>query len=370
MDPAVPSSSARGYPCASCGSQLTYAPGTRALRCVSCGNRQPLELKPPATWTTPLRQALATGQGETPPTTPQDRQTLRCDDCGATLEVPADMVSARCDYCASHHMVPQAPAPGVLQPGSVVPLELDERAARARFQTWLAGLWFRPDALRREHTVSQLHAIYTPYWLLDARVDASFTAERGDAYWDDESVQEGGRTTTRRVRKIRWRRVHGTRQDAFERIQVCASAPLRARLPGLVDGMGALPREALCAYEPAVFAGYRAQRYSVELEEGWKLAWERMLDEVKRRCSSDVGGDEQRFLDVTATPSQEAFHLTLIPLYVLAYRYRAKVYNVVVHGLTGQVQGQAPWSVPKLAALGVTVVALLWALWWWFTHHR
>ena len=40
----------------------------------------------------------------------------------------------------------------------------------------------------------------------------------------------------------------------------------------------------------------------------------------------------------------------LLPTWSLAYRYNDKTYHVVVNGATGEVQGERPWSVAKIAA--------------------
>jgi len=50
----------------------------------------------------------------------------------------------------------------------------------------------------------------------------------------------------------------------------------------------------------------------------------------------------------------------LLPLYVAAYMFGAKTYRFVVNGQTGEVQGEAPISWAKVAAIvGVAVVVIL-----------
>ncbi len=367
MDP-TPSSTT--FPCQGCGSQLAYAPGTNTLVCVHCGLRQDIERSPALDTTLDLRHALSRGVGDAAQRPPGGVVTLRCDGCGATFQVPATLVTARCDYCASHKLVQHDQPDTTLAPALVVPFVLDDRAAAQRFHAWLGGLWFRPSNLRTHQTVADLHAIYTPYWLFDARLPASWTAERGDASWvDEETTGSDGKRSTQRVRKVTWSHVRGSRNDAFKRWQVCGSAPLRGRLKGLTDVLGPFPEEALSTYDPRFLAGFRAERYSVDLPDAWKLARSGMEEEVTRRCANDVGGDEQRNLVVRATPQDERVALALLPLHVLAYRYQAKVYNVLIHGVTGVVRGQAPWSIPKLAALAGAVVGVLVAIWWFWVRH-
>jgi len=56
----------------------------------------------------------------------------------------------------------------------------------------------------------------------------------------------------------------------------------------------------------------------------------------------------------------------LLPVYVGAYRFGEKVYQVVVNGRTGEVQGERPYSFWKifffalfLLALVITIISLV-----------
>ena len=51
----------------------------------------------------------------------------------------------------------------------------------------------------------------------------------------------------------------------------------------------------------------------------------------------------------------------LLPVWILAYRYGDKPYRVVVNAVTGQVNGERPWSIPKILAavfFGLVVLAI------------
>jgi hypothetical protein len=48
----------------------------------------------------------------------------------------------------------------------------------------------------------------------------------------------------------------------------------------------------------------------------------------------------------------------LLPVWIMAYRYRDQVYRFLVNGQTGRVTGQAPFSWKKVVAVSA-VVALL-----------
>src|SRR5262249_11676948 len=117
---------------------------------------------------------------------------------------------------------------------------------------------------------------------------------------------------------------------------------------------------ALVPYSPEYLAGFRAERYAVELGEGWAEAQKHVENEQEKRCSGDVPGDTQRALSVENTISNVTFKHVLLPLWIAAYRYRDQVHRFIVNGQTGEVEGTAPWSWWKigLAVLVAITIAL------------
>ena len=78
------------------------------------------------------------------------------------------------------------------------------------------------------------------------------------------------------------------------------------------------------------------------------------LQDVRR----DIGGDEQRVHSVDTDWSDETFKHILLPIWTAAYKYNGKSYRFLVNGQTGEVQGERPWSVWKIA-FAVILAAIL-----------
>jgi len=115
----------------------------------------------------------------------------------------------------------------------------------------------------------------------------------------------------------------------------------------------------LTAYEPAYLSGYKAQRYQVDLAEGFELAKRAAAPVIESDVRSDIGGDEQRITQVATNYSAVTFKHLLLPVYVGAYRFREKVYQVVLNGRTGEVQGERPYSFWKIFLFVLAIVAIL-----------
>lgn len=58
----------------------------------------------------------------------------------------------------------------------------------------------------------------------------------------------------------------------------------------------------------------------------------------------------------------EHYKHILLPVYMTAYEYNSKIYNVLINGQTGEVQGKAPlspWKVTGLIVLGAILAGVI-----------
>ena len=134
-------------------------------------------------------------------------------------------------------------------------------------------------------------------------------------------------------------------EQAFQNVLVPATkAVAEARLNKLAPwGLSAV-----CAYEPAYLAGFKAQRYQVELPQGFERAKVMMAPVIESDIRGDIGGDEQRISSVHSDYMNIMFRHLLLPVWIGAYRFSNKGYQVVVNASTGEVQGERPYSAVKI----------------------
>jgi hypothetical protein len=112
----------------------------------------------------------------------------------------------------------------------------------------------------------------------------------------------------------------------------------------------------LVPYQEAYLAGFRAEAYQVDLEQGFAEAKEIMANQIRSDVMRDIGGNVQRVHSVDTSYGQISFKHILLPIWMAAYRYRARSFSFVVNGQTGEVRGERPWSWIKI---GLAVAAAL-----------
>ncbi|MGB0853919.1 MAG: zinc finger domain-containing protein [Pikeienuella sp.] len=361
------------FPCEECGASLSYAPGESAVRCGHCGTAN--EITPPeGPWAgqvaeNDLRVALSK-EGDADVEIEETR-TVACDACGADVEFDAATHAAECPFCASP-LVAQPTANRHIKPKGVLPFELTERAARDEMGAWLGKLWFAPNGLKDFARAGRpMQGVYTPYWTYDADTKTSYSGQRGDIYYVTEHVAvivDGkSKVEARRVPKTRWTQKSGWVQRFFDDVLVLGSKALPKKY---ADKLGPWDLSALRPYQPAYLAGFRAEAYTVPLDEGLTEARALMEQIIRRDVRFDIGGDKQRIDRLETSFGAMTYKHILLPIWIAAYKYRGQTYRIVINGRTGAVQGERPWSVWKIAAAVVAGVIVAGAVGFFISQGR
>ena len=350
------------WPCEQCGAQLRYAPGQSSLTCDHCGHVQRIRATPPRAEARALQELdLARGlRDDLASGDMVEVRTTTCPNCGAQVEIQGATHATECPFCATP-VVLDTGTTRHIKPQALVPFALTEAEARKAMTAWMGSLWFAPNTLLEYARKGRaMNGVYVPFWTFDAATASRYSGQRGEYYYETRSVQVrvNGRMETRQeqVRRTRWYPASGRVARDFDDVLVMASRSLPERLGNELTpwDMGAL-----VPYGPEYLAGFQAEGYTVGLADGHQVARDRMEGVILQDVRRDIGGDEQRVDDVDTTWSDESFKHILLPVWMAAYKYNGKSYRFLVNGQTGEVQGERPWSVWKIAFAVILVASLI-----------
>jgi ribosomal protein S27E len=356
------------YPCPGCGADLVFEPKDGVLTCPYCGRKEQIP--------TSAEQVQERGYEEYLQMRPAQLKTLandalevKCNGCGASTTFTPPQVAGECPFCGNKIVAQPKAADPLIAPEGVLPFRITRRQATDAIRRWISTRWFAPNALKRLAQQEAIGGVYLPFWTYDSYTVSHYVGERGEHYWDTETYTETdseGRTVTktRQVQRTRWYPASGTVSRWFDDVLIAATQSLpRNRL----DGLQPWDLNDMRAYEPAYLSGYKAQRYQVDLKEGFEHAKEVMSGVIANDVRHDIGGDEQRIHNVSTAYSAITFKHLLLPIWISAYRFNQKVYQVMVNARTGEVQGDRPYSFWKIAGL-VLLIAIVVALVIYFTR--
>lgn len=347
------------FPCDQCGADYRFDPDAGALTCSHCGHSEQIAARP---WTggalreldfdAALAEALPAAEMEV-------TRVSACPNCAAQVAFDPQAHAAECPFCATP-VVADTGASRHIKPKAVLPFAVEERAARKAMTDWLGRLWFAPNGLKQyARKGRRMQGIYVPYWTFDAQTRSRYTGQRGTVYYVTKTRTVNGKSESRQVAKVRWSPVSGRVARFFDDVLVLASRSLPKRY---TEALEPWDLSALEPYQPQYLAGFRAEAYTVELQEGRQEAQAKMDRVIERDVRFDIGGDRQRISSINTDVSEVTFKHILLPVWLAAYKYRGKTYRFVVNGQSGRVQGERPWSAWKIAtavALGLILAAAI-----------
>lgn len=347
------------FPCRSCGADYRFEPGKAQLICDHCGATEVIAQSD--SWQGGLKELdfRAALDNLLPLQDLEDTRVSACPNCGAQVAFDADVHAAECPFCATP-VVTDTGTHRHIKPKGVLPFALSESEARHAMTSWLGSLWFAPNGLQDyARKGRKMQGIYVPYWTFDADTRSSYRGERGTVHTETRRVTRNGKSETVRVQKVDWRPASGRVARFFDDVLVLASRSLPKRF---TDALEPWDLAALEPYQPEYLAGFRAEGYSVDLDEGYHDARAQMDRVIQRDVKFDIGGDRQRIHSIDTQISGVTFKHILLPVWLAAYKYRGKTFRFVVNGRTGRVQGERPWSVWKVTLaviLGLLVAGLV-----------
>ncbi len=285
----------------------------------------------------------------------RDAMQVSCGSCGATVVFVPPTTATECDFCGGKIVAQPKAADPLVAPESVLPFSFTNQQASSSLKSWTSSRWFAPSKLKTLAEHERAESVYLPYWTYDAYAATDYDGQRGDDYYETETYTENGEEKERRVTKTNWSYASGNVQRQFDDVAIPAT---KSVLPKYLEKLNWNFSE-LVSYEPAYLSGHKAQTYQVSLEEGFErfkqLAEYVIQDDIRR----DIGGDRQQIGNMNTDYSNITFKHLLVPVYASAYKFNSKVYQVVINGRTGEVQGERPYSWLKIGCLILVILFVI-----------
>jgi len=301
--------------CAVCGALLDE----EDLFCGNCGTEAPQD-------------------GSDAPAKPdfEAKYNFECQGCGASMSYDASAQTLRCPFCGSERLSEQKDVK-VLRPDGVVPFTIEQSAALSQLRQWLGSSFWRPGDLAQAAEVTTLTKVYVPYWSFSARVFTYWTA-------DTSKVPSGASGN--------WFPLFGENRAEYRGLLVGGSSVLTPAETTAIcpfDLAAAAPPEQV-DLNNAVYEQFRVQRKYAR-----PLAQAGLEGEERQSCTKFVTGS-CRNLKVNVRAEELTGSPMLLPVWMLAYRYRGRLFRFLINGQTGKCSGSAPVSYPRIAAVVIAIV--------------
>ncbi|HKY44682.1 MAG TPA: hypothetical protein VJM50_16445 [Pyrinomonadaceae bacterium] len=348
------------FPCPSCGADLVFEPRGGVLACPYCGHKQAIPESAEQVEEQSFEQHLQIRPDQLEKLAPNALE-VQCQSCGAKSIFTPPEVAGRCEFCGVQIVAQPKSADPILTPSGLLPFHITQQQASSALKQWLSTRWFAPNGLKQFAQPEAIHGVYLPFWTYDTNTTTNYTGRRGEYYYETETYyttdSKGNQERhTRQVRHTRWYPASGTVTAWFDDVLIPATLSLS---PNRLAALDPWDLEQLKPYEPAFLSGFKAQRYQVDLAAGFARAKEVIAPVIEDDVRKDIGGDEQDIESLSTRCYDVTFKHLLLPVYAGAYRYNGKLFQIMVNGRTGEIQGDRPYSFLKIALLVASLLLVV-----------
>ena len=310
------------YFCPHCGAPIEYDAEKSVFHCEFCGNDVP-------------KDEIVKKEGEA---VDQEQLSMyHCPSCGAELITDANTAATFCRYCGSPTIVKRN-LEGVFQPDLVIPFQISKEKAGEIFKNWCHRGRFTPKGFYSARQIEKITGTYVPFWLFDCDVT---TAISGNAkkvrVWRSGDYEY---TNTKNY--------YVQRRGHFSYDYVPADGSSRMD-DALMDALEPYQYQQMVPFELPYLSGFAAEKYDKNAKEVFERADARMTQASEGMLRQSMSGysavninaKEKKYTKVSS-------NYTLLPVWMLRYRYKDQTYTFAVNGQSGKVAGKPPLSKLKL----------------------
>lgn len=326
------------FTCSRCGGRMEFDIQQQNAVCLSCGYVEVIEEEVQAgeqllDFVLPTTRAHRWAEAQ---------HRLACSQCGAVSVLPPGQTTSECPYCGSHLLIASDETAELVDPSLIGVARFDEKQAQRRLRLWLGNGWFIPDDLKSMARASRLRSAYYPFWIFDGTLQMKWICQ----------VNEGT------SRNAFWTARKGVETEIFDDVMVPGLRSMDSR-----ELAGAEPfrLKELVQFKPEILAGWKALTYDLSLADASLKAREKVARNLRRELYSRVllGYEKRDLRSGSVSWGGITYKLVLLPLWVGTYRYRGKIYRLLINGQTGKVGGEKPVDTIKVVGLVLTILAAL-----------
>ncbi|MDO5297530.1 MAG: hypothetical protein Q4F00_13050 [bacterium] len=278
------------------------------------------------------------------------KKMVTCKTCGAQTIYDSVQTISTCPYCDSNQILEEPDQKDSIAPTGICVFKIDRNKAKEQFSSWVSGLWFAPNKLKKVASAGQMEGVYLPHWTYDTQAYADYRGEYGI-----DKKDSNNRTTTD------WYKCSGSIEHFFDDYLIPAC---KKENNHILESLAPFNTNDYEDYKPEYMVGYAAEKYSVTVHEGWEIAKKRLNNDLHRLAEKDIKhrnprADKARVKQLDAEFTDIMYKYLMLPIWISSYRYNGKVYQFMVNGQTGKVSGDRPYSGWKIFFAVLCALAII-----------
>lgn len=281
----------------------------------------------------------------------EDAVVYTCPSCGAEVVTTASTAATTCFYC-QNPVVLGGRLSGKFKPDRVVPFALTKEKAVEKFIEMCKKKWFLAKGFASKKQFEKMSGVYFPYWYIDSQRQADMTAIGEKVH----SYRVGNKRYTETSTYRLFRSGDLIIKNVFERA-------LKSQDRDMLQCVHPFDLSQARDFSMSYLSGFQAEKrdlekadVSTEVENRMKQYAQQLLKDTMSNFTSVRIENYNDKIDL------ESWNYTLLPVWVVTYKYKGEIYPFAINGQTGKTYGKLPTSKSKLAILFAIIAVSVFVL--------
>ncbi len=324
--------------CENCGSNMIYSINHNGLHCSFCNSVKIVSDVPSS-----FRHSLNNFVHDEKKEEQKQVNLFKCENCGADIKLNNLQISNKCPYCDSANVMDINEYQG-LRPDSIIKFAIPSESVGHYFKSSLKYKFFVPRAFKKQPAQSCITALYFPSFTFDA---TTFTTYNGTLYRYEKSGDE--------TKKVNFY-VKSNIQVQFDDVIVESSSHISQ---SMLNNILPYNMTSKIQYKSEYLLGYIVEKHNDLFKNAVVSSNQIMENQIVNYIVSRHNAVGVEHLNKVVNYSNRYYNYTILPAYVIEYRYGKKSYKNYMNGQTGKVAGKLPVSPWKVSLVVFAVIAFI-----------
>lgn len=353
------------YKCPCCGGAISFDSMIQKMKCPFCDNEFEIETlksydrelrneqEDDMRWETDMEKNWQGGETD-------GLRSYICKSCGGDIACDETTAATSCPFCGNP-VVMTGKLSGALKPDYIIPFKLNKRDAKDALEKYYDKKHLLPKVFKDQNHMNEIKGIYVPFWLFDTEADVNMRYKATKVrIWSDKKYEY---TETSFFAVSR-----GGSID-FEKVPVDGSA----KMPDdLMESIEPFDFSGAVDFQTAYLAGFFADKYDVDAEQGMARANERIKMSAEERFYATVchyAAVRKEAGSIRLKDGRVTY--ALFPVWLLNTTWNGGNYLFAMNGQTGKMAGDLPldkaayakWLFGLTGLIGTALFAVSYLIW-------
>lgn len=340
---------AKTHRCPNCGGFLTFNPSDQKFHCPYCLSIFTETEIASFAKANPEIVAQSDTEADIKRDSTQQVDLYRCSSCGAEIYTDATTAATFCYYCHNPVVLVDRLS-GEFAPEKLIPFQMDQNAARDSFTNWIKHKHYVDKNFYNQDQIEKLTGVYFPFWYIQSEGDSEFSANAKEIrIWRIGEIEYTETKEYAVHRKNHLRFYHLLKSGLTKNIK-----------QKMFENVEPFDFKALVDFKTPYLAGFQAEKRDIEYQTIAENVEKELEGYGEKLIHAQVNADYQSVSNDRLDFNDEIIpNYLLLPLWVLTYHHKDKVYYFAINGQTGKISGILPINQFKLTIHTLLIFSLV-----------